>query len=261
MATCAGSTGPDERLDEAIDELRRERRRTADELEALRGFEDRVRSIDSEQNAVRSQPLAGVATANTTTGLRQVRDAYESTLMSVPHYIEEYDDTYAESLAEEFSPDIASALTDGTEFNGRCKRAVLSAVSTSQSARKSLLGVIDRERESILAARDDLVPLVEELGELDAVPFDDETFGALDAYRARLQVMRKRCEELSDRRQGSIFDQRRIQRLPSNVPDVTMYFYQGIGVEYPVISIVAELLDRIETLRERVERAMAFCRG
>ena len=28
--------------------------------------------------------------------------------MSVPHYAEEYDDTYLESLVEELSPDIAS---------------------------------------------------------------------------------------------------------------------------------------------------------
>jgi hypothetical protein len=263
MATCASPTNPDDRLAEAVAELRREHRRTADELEALRGFEDRVRAIPSEEHTARSRPAIGVTTATvgTTTGLQQVQAAYESTLMSVPHYLEEYDDTYPESLAEEFSPDIASALTDGTEFNGRCKRAVLSAISTSQSARKLLLGVTDRERDSIRAAQDDVVSLAEELDDLEAMSFTEETFGALDAYRARLEVMRNRCGEISDRRQRSIFDQRRIQRLPSNVPDVTAYFYQDMDVEYPVMSIVAELLNRIGALQTRVEREMAFCHG
>jgi len=251
----------DDRLNAAEAALRRERRRTTDELEALRAFEDRVRSISTEDRPSGSDRTLAVATAASrpTTALDAVREAYESTVMSAPHYCEEYDDTYAESLAGEFSPDIAAALTDGTAFNDRCKRATLSAVSTAQSSRKSLLEVVDRERESVRRSRDELRPLAEELSEIRAVPFRERQFGALDAYRARLGVIVGNCEEISDRRQDAIFDQRRIQRLPTEVPDVTVYFYQEIDADYPVVSLVAALSETAESIRERIEREMAFC--
>lgn len=248
------------RFAEVLEALRRERRRTADELEALKAFEDRIRSIDAESETM---TVAGRRSLNATetTGLDRVRTAYEATLMSVPHYFEEYDDTYVESVAEEFSPDIAAAMTDGTGFNSRCKRAVLSAASNSQAARESLLGVIDRERESVEASKGDLLPLITECTNLGSVPFESLGFGALDAYRTRLGTIRKHCRGLSDRRQGAIFDQRRIQRIPADVPDVTVYFYQGIDADYPVMSLVAELLDSIASLERSVEGAMTRCRA
>ena len=259
METRSNRRGDDGRLAAAVDELRLERRRTADELEALREFEDRVRAIPSEQNAFGDRRFAGVATTVETTGLDRVREAYKATLMSAPHYLEEYDDSYVESLAEEFSADLASALTDGTEFNERCKQTLLSSISNSQSARESLLGVIDRERESVLQAEGDLASLSAECAEIRSIRFERKQFGTLDAYRARLGVMADKCERVSDRRQDAIFDQRRIRWLPSDVTDVTMYFYRDLDVDYPVISAVADLSDSIQEVRRRVERAMAFC--
>lgn len=261
MESSPNGTDADDRLNAVEATLRRERRRTTDELEALRAFDDRIRSIETERRRSAGDRTLAVATAANcpTTALDAVRESYESTVMSVPHYREEYDDTYAESLAGEFSPDIAAALTDGTAFNDRCKRAVLSAVSTARSSRKSLLEVVDRERESVRRSRDELCPLAEELSEIRAVPFRDKQFGALDAYRARLGVIVDNCEEISDRRQDAIFDQRRIQRLPTEVPDVTVYFYQEIDARYPVISLVAELSETARSIRGRIEREMAFC--
>jgi hypothetical protein len=244
MDVSSTRTDFDTRLAAAIEELWRERRRTADELEALQAFEDRVRTMTPEEQSFNERQPVGVtaAAARPATGLKKVRDAYESTVMSVPHYLEEYDDSYVESLIGEFSPEIASALTGGTEFNSRCKRALLSAVSNAQTARESLLEAIREEYE-----------------EFRSLQFNEKQFGTLDAYRARLNVVTQQCEELSERRQAAIFDQRRIQRLPADVPDVTVYFYQSLDVDYPVMSLVAELVDTIADLKNRVERAMTYC--
>lgn len=260
MDTRSNRRGDEGRLAAAIAELRRERRRTTDELEAFRVFEDRVQTIPPERNDFERRRTVGTAAATVgTPGLERVREAYEDTLMSVPHYLEEYDDSYVESLAEEFSPDLASALTDGTEFNEQCKRMLLSAVSNAQSARNSLIDVIDRERKSVLEADDDLASLSAECAELRSIRFERKRFGTLDAYRARLEVMADKCERVSDRRQDAIFDQRRIRWLPSDVTDATMYFYRDLDVDYPVMSQVADLSDSIEELRRSVERAMAYC--
>lgn len=251
--------GKDDRLEAALSELRRERRRTDDELEAFKAFEDRVRGISPEENAFESRQAVGVSASVETTGLDQVRHAYESTVMSAPHYFEEYDDGYVGSLIEEFSPDLAAALTDGTEFNERCKRTLLSSISNSQSARESLLEVIDSERKSVSESKSDLVPLLEECSEIESMRFENMRFGTLDAYRARLEVIDEHCDRIAGRRQNEIFDQRRIRWLPSDVTDVTMYFYQDLDFEYPVISLVADLADSIAAIRMRIERAMMHC--
>jgi hypothetical protein len=179
--------------------------------------------------------------------------------MSVPHYAEEYDDTYIESLVGEFSLEIAAALNDGTEFDDRCKRAVLSAVSNAQSTRESLLDAIDHEDDSLREAETKLRPIIEECDKLRSVQFDQEGFGALDAYRTRLETIAEKCRTLSNRRQDAIFSQRRLQRLPADVPDVTVYFYQSLDVDYPVMSLIAEVLEAVTEHRSRIERAITSC--
>lgn len=250
----------DHRLTAAEAELRRERRRTTDEFEALELFEERVREIRTEQNTTSNRNMVAlVSTATTPGGLERVRDAYVETLMSAPHYLEEYDDSYVDSLAEEFAPELAAALTNGSEFNERCKRSLLSAVSNAQSARESLLESIDQERESIRKVRADLEPLFEECEDFRSTEFDRLRFGTLDAYRARLEAIADRVENSSTSRQNALFDQRRAQNLPADVPDVAVYFYQDIEVDYPVMSVIADLLERIRTLRTQIERAMSTC--
>jgi len=250
-----------EQLAAARTALRRERQRTADELEAVKSFKHRLEKINTASISYRSGPnQVGFTDASTATGdLDRVREAYESTVMSVPHYSEEYDDTYRESLAEEFSHDIAVALTDRTVFNERCKQATLSAVTASISARESLIEDIDAERESIDDTAETLVPLAEELDELRSVSFRNCSFGALDAYRSRLEVLENTCEAVSEQRQMTIFETRRTQCISMEVGDIVQYFYQDLKVGYPVISSIVDLIAVIVELRHRVERAMTVC--
>ena len=252
------SSGVTERLSTADAELTRERRRTTDELEALSEFETRVRSITAETVPGGTPPVA-VAHAPKTNALDRIREAYRSTVMSVSHYEEEYGDSYPESLRGEFNDHVAAALVDGTAFDRRCKRAVLAAVSESRSGRESLVASIDVERESLHGTTEALSAVDGELGELASVRFSHESFGALDAYRARLGVLEAKCETISKRRQTELFERRRTGWLPRNAPDIAQYFYRHLDVDYPAIAAVTDLVERIETLRRRIERAMAFC--
>lgn len=180
--------------------------------------------------------------------------------MSVPHYSEEYDDTYRQSLEEEFSRDIAVALTDGTVFNERCKRTTLSAITASISARELLIDDIDAEWESIYDTAETLVPLAEEIDEMRSLSFCNRSFGTLDAYRSRLRVLKDKCETVSDQRQMIIFETRRTQSISMEAGDITQYFYQNLETSYPVISLIANLVTAITALRQQIEHAMTVCR-
>ena len=248
----------EDRLDRAATALRRECRRTADELEALGEFAERVREIEAERAVAGGNAVAAVGLqTGRTDGLDAVREAYESTVMSVPHYAQEYDDGYLGSLQAEFSPDLAAALTDGTRFNARCKRAVLSAVEGSRSSRRSLLETLSTEAESLSAATDTLPSVAREVSEFAARSTAEAPFGTLDAHRARLSVLEGKCETVADERQSTLFEQRRTTGLPSGAPDVPQYVYQDLPFDYPVMAAVADLTGAIEAVRDDLRWALA----
>ncbi|WP_424015654.1 DUF7260 family protein [Halorubrum xinjiangense] len=269
-------------------ELRVERRRVVDEREAFRAFRGRVSSIPDESgNADPTDPgtvdgfggaggPAGVrgAIGGTTGGaggtaspgsrLVAVRDAYRATVMSVPHYEAEYDDTYERSVAEEFGPELAYALTRTDCFHEEYKRSLLCAVETAVQEREAFLDAVESEIESVERAESRLEPIRTEIEAIEAeIGGGDEPealgFGALDACRTRTEALREDCDRIAARRQRVLADHERRLALGDEI-DLPGYCYQDLNVTYPVLAAVGAVGDRIEGLRERIERAMARAR-
>ncbi len=256
-ATDGEAFGVGRRLQRARAALRRERRRTADEVQALRSFEQRVREVEPASTVARAAPAAGAGMVDGgTDGFEAVRAAYEATVMAVPHYEEEYDDSYVESLAAEFSTDLAAALTDGTRFNARCKRTLLAGIDAGRVARGRLLELLAAEADSLDAAAETLVPLEAELAELDERAVGTAPHGMLDAYGARLAVLERKCETVAEERQATLFEQRRTSGLPGDLPDVPQYVYQACPFDYPVMAAVADCTAAIDRIRDAVDDAM-----
>jgi len=245
------------RLERARTAVRRERRRTADELRALGDFERHVRDVEAESPDVGPPAARAPVVAGDTDGLRAVREAYRETVMDVPHYEEEYADGYVESLAAEFSGDLAAALTDGTLFNARCKRALLDGIEAGRTARAGLLELLVDERDSLSAAAETLVPLSAELSDLQHRAVGSAPHGMLDAHGARLAVLERKCETVAEDRQAVLFEQRRTGGLPVEAPDIPVYVYQELPFDYPVMAAVADCRRAIDRLRETVDAAMA----
>jgi len=270
LSVAAAAMGPRDQTDvEALFEaanrqVGRERERTAAELAALESFESELRDIQPkrETDPTPTAGSAGVAVVSTgrstREGVRAVRDAYESTVMAVPHYAEEYDDTYVESLAGEFGPDVATALTRAA-FDDRCKRATLSAAAESQAQRERFLGVLEAEREALASTRTALTDVLEELGTYRERTLADEPFETLDAYHARLAVLADHCEELAAARQSTLGDRRRTLWLPVDGPDFARYVYRPLDADYPALSAVAAAAERVTDTRAAVERAIGYC--
>lgn len=235
--------------------LQTERQRTVDERDALAAFRTRVRAVDAVGASPAREAGPGVRTA-ASPGLTAVRDAYEATVMSVPHYREEYDDPYEASLEAEFGPDVAAALARGTRFDERCKRSVLAKAAEAREQRERFLATLDAERESLTDAEERIHAVLDRV-EAAALADDDPTFGALDAVRSTLVDLRSECDSLAADRQAAIRRQRRRLWLPRDAPDVPAYLYRDLPATYPVLSVVADLGERVAERRRDVERAMA----
>jgi hypothetical protein len=242
-----------------------ERRQIADEQRAFESFAREVRSLPSDAGhqspvpAIAAQPAAALESSSAT-GLELVADAYRSTVMSVPHYDEEYGDTYAESVIVEFGPTVGSALTEGSRFDQHCRDALLAAVQQAVAERAELLEVIDIEEDSVEAVSRTIDPVIEGLDSFESVAFDEQDFGSLDAYRARLSVLSERCDRAAADRQAAIRDQRNDLKLPTEAPDVPTYLYRSFETRYPLLSLIATLCERIEQVRRAVETSAATCR-
>ncbi|PAU83205.1 hypothetical protein CK500_10395 [Halorubrum salipaludis] len=267
-------------LDDAREALRVERRRIADEREAFRAFRGRVASVPSEPirtdggagpvadagragiagefGAVGAAAAAGSRGSGPPagSGLVAVRDAYRETVMSVPHYEAEYDDTYERSVAEEFGPEIAYALTRGSRFHAECKRSLIDAAETAVEERERFGDTVEAEAESVERAASRLAPIRSEVASTARTDFSRDGFGTLDAYRARTEALLDDCDRIAARRQRELASRDRELAIGDDL-DVPTYLYQDLSATYPVLATVGAVGDRLDDLKRRVERAMA----
>ena len=121
--------------DALIARIRRGQREISDERQAFRAFQKLVATVDTRDVADASAGGLVLQTQGTP-GLDQVRTAYESTVMAVPHYADEYGDTYADSVVAEFGPDIGPVLVDGHCLTDQLKQAVLASADHCQDERE-----------------------------------------------------------------------------------------------------------------------------
>jgi hypothetical protein len=236
--------------------VRRERRRTIDEREAFDAFADAVRELSADGPPAGVRVGARFATPDATGTTAAVRAAYERTVMAVPHYREEYDDSYRESLAAEFNPTVAAGVT-GSRLTDAARTALLEAAENARADRARFVEALDDEDAMLRAADERLGELLAEAAELDTEPLAELRFGSLDGIRARLGVLDDHVEAVAADRQAGLRQQHADLELPADVPDLQTYVYQDAETTYPVLSTAGRTAAVLERIRSDVERAMA----
>jgi hypothetical protein len=260
---------------------RRERRRVLDERDAFETFADRVAEMDTVSAATDSTPagvpagaLRGIGRAEggglpgTDPGggdvtLRRVLTAYGDTVLSLPHYRDEYDETAVESLAAELGPDTTTALaTDGGLSSG-AQSALVDRSRRAADARTRLADAIDEEIDE-LADRESTLTGIDRrrrrlLGHLEGVRSRSEADAAIDVWN-RLSDLERECDRLAGDRQRSL-DDPPMSAGPA-MEDVDKAFYAYLydrtdGPRYPVLAQVAELAESVRADKDRVSTRIA----
>ncbi|ELZ93636.1 DUF7260 family protein [Haloferax sulfurifontis] len=250
-----------DRLADAREALRAERRRCVDEREAFRAFRREVAASQATASAPTRTPATATLVrqrgqrGGTDAALSGLRRSYERTVMSVPHYDEEYGDDFGESLAAEFGPDVATAFRSASVLSPALRRTVAAAAASSLDERGKFIEVVDEEAESVASMRDDIEALLGRLRDLDRTPLSERGFDALLGLYEELSALRERLEALVAARQETISHHRRA--LSALVPDVTEFFYAELSVRYPVLATLAEGGATLDTATRRVERRLA----
>jgi len=257
---------------DATEACRGERSRVLAERDAFESFADRVGSLEPAPAKSTTATLGGpVARVHTVDGagsdvtLRRVLAAYRDTVMSLPHYEREYDETLPESLAAELGPDTATALASDRTLSAGAQSALVRRSRQAADARSALAEAIDTEIDALGAVETDLSGvdrrrrrLVEHLDGIDRDPAD----AAIDVWE-RLDDLERECDSLAVDRQAALDDPPLRPEASLGVED-DRAFYEYLygptdGPDHPVLSQIAELGDRIRSDKSSV--ANRFARG
>jgi hypothetical protein len=256
-------------------DCRSERRRVLDERDAFEEFADRVSgldpapasstasSLDGPAATVRTVSTNGVNGVGTDVRLRRVLVAYRDTVMSLPHYREEYDETIPESLAAELGPDTATALASNGTLSAGAQSALVRRSRRAADARSSLADAIGAEIDALSRFEADLTRvdrrrrhLIEHLDGVEG----DRTGAAIDVWQ-RLDGLEDDCNDIAGERQRTLDDPPMTVDTP-NADEGRRTFHEYLygsdsGHHHPVLAQVAEIAGRIRTDRDRIATQIA----
>jgi len=235
-----------------------ERERLLDEYEAFLAFADRVAAVPVAPRPDGGRPMPGAMAATTDApGLHEVRTAYRETVMSVPHYDADYGETLQEHMATELSPELASAVVEGTQFTPTIREPLLKSARNAAHDRRILADELSEEQADLEDAETELEDISRRFEVTDGDGLVDRTFPDLQARWGRLSELESACSSLLERRQQQLRDRTpstgtRLQS-PTAVSD---YLYADLDVDFPVLAAGTELLERVREEKHRTVEAL-----
>lgn len=234
-----------------------ERSRARAERDAFEAFARRLAGMEASSGAVREATAGGTALAGSTEDprLERVRDAYRETVMSVPHYGDEYAEPVATNMTAEFGEEVATATLSGPRFTPGLKGALLGETANSRDQRDELLDALDREADALDRAAAALSDVGAALEDLNRRPLSDLSFDDLSAAYDRLGSLESEAESVLADRQRALHEDFDVGTRPSRSHAFHEYLYQSLPVTYPVLADATTLVDRIRRAKNSVALA------
>lgn len=231
------------------------------ELDAFEQFLSRLGDVQVDDAPTGGASRGGHGTATLVVGdagpadeLAAIRSAYRETVMDVPHFEDEYDETLRENLAAETGDLLAYRVAEGGTLTPTVYGALREACEGCRDDREDFLGQLERERDSLREVEAELndieTRVVELQGRLSEASESTE-FASVDA---ELQAIERRCTDLANRRQEVIHN--RAARVLSGVDDASLvgYLYGELETVTPALTDVGSCLELVRHCRKRCLR-------
>lgn len=241
-----------------------ERSRARSEQEAFEEFESFVSSLETKpiDTDVPQQLSGSVLTRRALSdggvSSDRILAGYERTVMDVPHYEEEYDDTVYESLVAELGADTAAAIVSSEPLSPELQSALLARSRHARRTRSSLIDAVDEELETLDRAGA-TAEAIDTKRRRFLTHFDGTAPGAsfdagIDIWHG-LDELEADCETALDDRQAAF------ENPPLVRDDHGISFYEYLyrpleGTDHPVLSQFVTLTERLREDKARIERAI-----
>lgn len=236
-----------------------EQSRTAAEREAFIQFGRTVADLNAQTST--SSPVAihdgGAVIARTesgSAGIDEVKGAYRDTVMSVPHYEEDYNEPLEENMAVEFGRDITVTVANETKLTPVLQSLLVSKANKAAQDRQSFMRALARERTSILEAEESFDDIQSTLSNFHPHELREGEFENLATRWEELDELESQCMEAVQTRQNRIESEPLADTVPEDEPSIFEYVYQSLEVDYPILATATDILDQIQTSRHTLTR-------
>ncbi|EMA19677.1 DUF7260 family protein [Haloarcula argentinensis] len=243
-------------IEQALAVVQREVDCIAAELSAFRRFRSRIVSIEpTVQSAGIADTAAGGVSALSArrpkpeASLRAVREAYRETVMAVPHFEAEYDDSLEANMSMEFGPELGTQIATGTRLTPQLYEALLTASEGARDERETLLPALEDERESLQSVRATLDDCERRGAALGANARRTTDSARLDSIDGQLAEIEADCEAVAATRQQQLHSRSAAALSGVDGTSLARYLYGDCPVTCPALADTVDCLDTIRRHR------------
>ncbi|MEF8840779.1 MAG: hypothetical protein V5A62_04030 [Haloarculaceae archaeon] len=253
--------------------LRREHERAGDERDAFARFGRRVADLDatpaggnpSGEAGTNGAPgfgvgalaLSGTAGSPPDDRVAQARRAYRDTVMSVPHYEEEYGESLTENVSAEFGESVAIALDGADAFTPGLRHTLVDGAETARDRRNSLVRAIEQEETALRTAASTLSDVESEVESVDGGSTLSFSFEQLMDRWGRLYDLERECETVLEERQETLQSGYGVPLRLDGPITLQEYLYDSLPVTYPILSEATRLIESVREVQDATSVALS----
>lgn len=236
----------------------RERERASAEREAFAEFARRVDTLEasSEQPVTNGGSITTISSTTHEEELDHIEEAYRKTVMDIPHYEEDYDESIFVNMAAELGEDITSAVLAENRLTPQLKQGLLARANEARDRRSMLIDDLDREADLLADIDGEFQEIDSTIDDLEESSFSRKDFEELIGEWEQLQSLESKLTDRLDKRQHQLQETRATIRRPDQQQLFHTYLYGSLSSTYPILSTATEFLDRVRSLQSNVLQAI-----
>lgn len=238
----------DNHVRDALERVTEERAHVAGKATRFQKFQVAVRDVEATtESRPGGGPMAdggvtvtGYCGGSSSGRCEQVRSQFEELVGPIL----DSQPSMTETLREEFCDEIALALSPQSEtrFTPGVKRAVLTAAGNRHQELRTLEKALERERESLENAAEQIEEMTSWLARADQTPLLELDFEQLSDRHERLAEFRDRCQTIARERQETLGCTTSYEGSAGiEQQGVCGYLYEDFPTVHPVLSTTTRL--------------------
>ena len=247
-----------ERLCAASDAVQTESQRIEDEIEAFETFETELHQIStSTQEPLQPFNPVEFRTHSSPSMTETLQELYHSTVMAVPHYEEDYDESFFENLSAEFGPELVLLIDKAECFDRRLKSIIETHIREAIDERENLAATLSAEKEAVERITAQLQKVATKIDSLQYSEHAPDDFCSLESHWRQLEILESKCDTLAAERQETIRMLERKAGTQNHQISLNQYLYQDLQHEYPVLASIALIGQYKASIQAKVEKQIS----
>lgn len=232
----------------AFDSITTEQDRINTEINAFESFAEQIRTLSVPKQAQTATNIMAVQEFSPhITQNQRILELYQKTIMEVPHFEEDYNESIQQSMISEFSPEVCVTLFGNEELSPALKNSIYVQTQGAIQQRKNLLQMVNQEEKSLLYLDSKLENLND--GNETECPENSLPIEIIPEEYEKLEGLEEEIHGLLVKRQQDIHSINRNHNHPMS-SYIQEYLYQSIEHTFPGLFTILSRLDEVQQAKK-----------